>query len=58
MILHNDAHLQFQGEPVSVVASEIVSVPPIRRKFFNYDIFHTINLWNHFKYHVGFYNLI
>jgi 5-methyltetrahydrofolate--homocysteine methyltransferase len=30
MILHNDAHLQFQGEPVSVVASEIVSVPPMK----------------------------
>jgi len=30
MILHNDAHLQFQGEPVSVVAPEIVSVPPMK----------------------------
>ena len=30
MILHNDAHLQIQGEPVSVVASEIVSVPPMK----------------------------
>ena len=30
MILHNDAHLQVQGEPVSVVASEIVSVPPMK----------------------------
>ena len=30
MILHNDAHLNTQGEPVSVVASEIVSVPPMK----------------------------
>jgi 5-methyltetrahydrofolate--homocysteine methyltransferase len=30
MILHNDAHLLFQGEPVSVVASSIVSVPPMK----------------------------
>ena len=30
MILHNDAHLIPQGEPVSVVASSIVSVPPMK----------------------------
>jgi 5-methyltetrahydrofolate--homocysteine methyltransferase len=30
MILHNDAHLNAQGEPVSVVASSIVSVPPMK----------------------------
>jgi 5-methyltetrahydrofolate--homocysteine methyltransferase len=30
MILHNDAHLMIQGEPVSVVASSIVSVPPMK----------------------------
>ena len=30
MILHNDAHLLFQGEPVSVVASKSVSVPPMK----------------------------
>ena len=30
MILHNDAHLNTEGEPVSVVASEIVSVPPMK----------------------------
>ena len=30
MILHNDAHLNTQGELVSVVASSIVSVPPMK----------------------------
>ena len=30
MILHNDAHLNVQGEPVSVVASSIVPVSPMR----------------------------
>ncbi len=30
MILHNDAHLMIQGEPVSVVASETVSVAPMK----------------------------
>jgi 5-methyltetrahydrofolate--homocysteine methyltransferase len=30
MILHNDAHLMTQGEPVSVVASETVSVAPMK----------------------------
>ncbi len=29
-VLHNDAHLIAQGEPVSVVAPEIVSVPPMK----------------------------
>ncbi len=30
MILHNDAHLNAQAEPLSVVASFIVSVPAIK----------------------------